>query len=110
MSKSADKATQPSSIEVLDDALRITWGDGKICVYPHRFLREKCPCALCAGEPGLLASSIAVQKPQVPANIKPERFSQVGRYALGIYWSDNHSTGIYSFKYLRDLCRSVSEK
>jgi DUF971 family protein len=28
---------------------------------------------------------------------------QVGNYALGLTWSDGHSTGIYSFRYLRSL-------
>jgi len=28
----------------------------------------------------------------------------VGRYALQIYWSDGHSSGIYTFDYLRNLC------
>lgn len=28
----------------------------------------------------------------------------VGRYALNFRWSDGHETGIYSFRYLRELC------
>jgi len=29
--------------------------------------------------------------------------SIVGRYALSFRWSDGHETGIYSFRYLREL-------
>jgi DUF971 family protein len=36
--------------------------------------------------------------------LKPERAELVGRYALQIFWNDGHSTGIYSFDYLRSLC------
>ena len=36
--------------------------------------------------------------------LHPERAELVGRYALQIYWSDGHSSGIYSFPYLRSLC------
>lgn len=36
--------------------------------------------------------------------LKPERVELVGRYALQIFWNDSHSTGIYSFDYLRGLC------
>ncbi len=36
--------------------------------------------------------------------LKPNRAELVGRYALQIFWSDGHSTGIYSFHYLRELC------
>jgi DUF971 family protein len=29
--------------------------------------------------------------------------SLVGRYAINFRWSDGHETGIYSFRYLREL-------
>ncbi len=29
---------------------------------------------------------------------------EVGNYALRLTWGDGHSTGIYSFAYLRELC------
>ncbi len=28
----------------------------------------------------------------------------VGHYAVRIYWSDGHNTGIYSFERLREIC------
>jgi DUF971 family protein len=28
----------------------------------------------------------------------------VGNYAVEFHWQDGHSTGIYSFEYLRSLC------
>jgi DUF971 family protein len=34
----------------------------------------------------------------------------VGRYALNFRWSDGHSTGIYSFRYLRGLCEESSDE
>ena len=36
--------------------------------------------------------------------LKLQKADLVGRYALQMYWSDGHSTGIYTFDYLRDLC------
>ncbi|MET0650727.1 MAG: DUF971 domain-containing protein, partial [Pyrinomonadaceae bacterium] len=47
--------------------------------------------------------------------LKPESISDelkigdvgiVGRYALNFRWSDGHDTGIYSFRYLREICES----
>ena len=32
-------------------------------------------------------------------NVEP-----VGSYAFKIYWSDGHSTGIYSYDHLRKIC------
>jgi DUF971 family protein len=33
----------------------------------------------------------------------------VGRYALNFRWSDGHETGIYSFRYLRELCEQQEQ-
>jgi DUF971 family protein len=34
-----------------------------------------------------------------------EDITTVGNYALSLKWFDGHDSGIYSFKYLRSLCR-----
>jgi DUF971 family protein len=36
--------------------------------------------------------------------------SIVGRYALNFRWSDGHETGIYSFRYLRELCETQDQQ
>jgi len=44
-------------------------------------------------------------KPEsISENIEIKDLSVVGRYALNFRWSDGHETGIYSFRYLRELC------
>ena len=35
---------------------------------------------------------------------------QVGNYALGLTWADGHSSGIYSFRYLRTLGDLIDQK
>jgi len=35
--------------------------------------------------------------------VYPTAIHYVGRYALQFVWSDGHSTGIYTFEYLRAL-------
>ena len=87
-----------------NDTLRIEWSDGHVSAYPYRYLRDKCPCATCtdAGHrPATPTSSLPLLgvKP-----LKPERAELVGRYAVQIHWNDQHSSGIYSFEYLRELC------
>jgi ATP-binding protein involved in chromosome partitioning len=39
----------------------------------------------------------------VAPDVYPLAIRYVGRYALKFEWSDGHSTGIYPFRYLRDL-------
>jgi DUF971 family protein len=87
-----------------NDTLSIEWSDGHVSTYAYRYLRDRCPCATCSeSEPSSHTAPgpfpILGQKP-----LKPERAELVGRYALQIYWSDNHSAGIYAFEYLRELC------
>jgi len=36
--------------------------------------------------------------------VKPLGLQLVGNYAITIQWSDGHSTGIYAFDKLRQLC------
>jgi DUF971 family protein len=36
--------------------------------------------------------------------VKMTSLERVGSYALRMIWSDGHSTGIYSYQHLRDIC------
>jgi len=95
-------AIEPREIKQEDDAtLTIAWGDGYRCLYRAADLRRACPCAQCVNE----WTGERVLKPEaVPDGITIKDLSVVGRYALNFQWSDGHTTGIYSFRYLRDLC------
>ena len=83
-----------------DSGLRITWADNFVSTYTAPQLRRACPCAQCVNE-------WTGQRTLKPENISEELsivdVSIVGRYALNFRWSDGHETGIYSFRYLRDL-------
>ncbi len=83
--------------------LSILWGDDRRCRYRAAELRRSCPCAQCVnewtGERVLKAESISEK-------IEIKDLSIVGRYALNFRWSDGHETGIYSFRYLRELCET----
>ncbi len=99
-------AVVPSRIklEAGDNTLSIRWSDGHLSTFAYRYLRDKCPCATCSERP---SSSEAPEGPFPMFGtkpLKPDRAELVGRYALQIFWNDRHSTGIYSFEYLRELC------
>ncbi len=92
---------EPLEIEVKrDQGLRISWDDGKETLYPLRYLRGYCPCANCQGHGGPVRF-VAIERPVIT------RIDEVGSYAINIVWQDDgagaHSTGIYSYDYLRDL-------
>ena len=91
----------PTRIEQHDArTLAIGWADGVDSLIDVRALRLACGCALCvdewSGEPLLEPSS-------VPADVAPRNIEAVGRYAIQIYWTDGHDTGIYPFERLRGL-------
>ena len=77
--------------------VRVTWDDGHVGDYPRAYLRGYCPCALCQGHSGKIKyiDSVAAGLQEI---------SSVGNYAVQFAWEDGHSTGIYTFEYLRSLC------
>ena len=93
---------EPREIKQEDDFnLRITWGDGRECRFSAAALRRACPCAQCVNE----WTGERMLKPNTIADeLEIKDLSVVGRYALNFQWSDGHQTGIYSFRYLRELC------
>jgi len=95
-------AIEPAEIKQDDDfTVSIVWRDDRRCTYRATHLRRACPCAQCVNE----WTGQRVLKPEsVSENIEIKNISIVGRYALNFRWSDGHETGIYSFRYLRELC------
>ncbi|MEO7556394.1 MAG: DUF971 domain-containing protein [Acidimicrobiales bacterium] len=83
--------------------VELVFADGRTCRFALGELRAACPCATCrttrdrgreswppAGRPD---ADLAIASAEL-----------VGAYALGIMWSDGHSTGIYPFASLRQWC------
>ena len=79
----------------------VTWNDGHFGSYPSWYLRENCPCASCVDE---LSGERRVGHGSIPSSIERVSVSPVGNYALSFVWSDGHSTGIYTFDFLRRIC------
>ena len=81
-------------------ATEIDWGDGHKGIYPHVVLRGYCPCAGCQGLSGTVKFIETTETQRELDDI-----STVGNYALQLRWFDGHDSGLYSYKYLRALCR-----
>ncbi len=79
----------------------ITWNDGHIGSYPSWYLRENCPCASCVEE---FTGRRMILQGSIPASLERVSVGPVGNYALSFTWSDGHSTGIYTFDFLRRIC------
>jgi len=97
-------AVEPREImQESESALRVTWGDGRVCRYEAAHLRRLCPCAQCVNE---FTGERVLRPESVPEDLAIADLDLVGRYALNFRWSDGHETGIYSFRYLREVCEN----
>jgi DUF971 family protein len=92
----------PNSLrQVSATELEIAWNDGHTSRYPVVYLRRSCRCAACVDE---WTGAPILRPDQVAEDVRPVRIDPVGRYAIHILWSDGHTSGIYSFEHLREIC------
>ena len=80
--------------------LSVLWEDGRRDDFDVRDLRLACRCALCVEE---MSGRPLLDPTSVRFDVTPRAITSVGHYAITVNWSDGHSTGIYSFDYLRPL-------
>jgi DUF971 family protein len=108
-------AVTPEKVRVLlseGKGLEIDWQDGHRSAWGFAWLRDACPCATCVDERATEGRKPGQPKPK-PASLlpmytpppKPASAHAVGRYALQFNWLDGHSSGIYSWEYLRRSCQ-----
>lgn len=98
-------AIEPREIQQEGEAgLRITWGDGHTSRYHAPAMRRSCPCAGCVNE---WTGERTLRPESISDDLTMRDLSLVGRYALNFKWSDGHDSGIYSFRYLRELGEST---
>jgi DUF971 family protein len=94
---------EPTNIQQIGDELAISWNDGLESFFKLEALRRACPCAGCGGEPDVLGKISRPHATYTAESFRLTGFDLVGGYALQPRWGDGHSTGIYSFTYLRRL-------
>ena len=94
---------EPANIQLIGGELAIRWNDGVESYFALERLRRACPCATCGGEPDVLGN---ISRPNVSYNDQSFQLASwdlIGGYAVQPRWLDGHSTGLYSFAYLRRL-------
>lgn len=95
---------KPADVQQIGDELAIKWDDGSESFIKLERLRRACPCAGCHGEKDVLGNVYrAPEKPLTPASTRLMRIDRVGGYALQPVWADGHSSGIFSFDYLKQI-------
>jgi DUF971 family protein len=83
--------------------LALRWSDGTETYIQLETLRKRCPCAECSGEKDLTGKVYGGNPRHIPASFELKSCRAVGGYAIQPEWKDGHSSGIYSYDYLRSL-------
>lgn len=94
---------EPKLVQVIGDEFAISWNDGDETFLRLEFLRRACPCAACGGEPDVLGNIMRPEVTYSSASFELRGWEFVGGYAIQPRWGDGHSTGIYSYQYLKRL-------
>lgn len=113
--KMPQEAVTPAKIRVKlteGTGVEIDWRDGHKSAWSFPWLRHACPCATCHEDreasgraPGVPKPEPQTALPMYKALPKPTEVTPVGKYALKFKWNDGHESGIYSWDYLRRVCR-----
>ncbi len=100
--------TNPSGVKInkTDRTTTISWEDGHKSQYSFDGLRVICPCAMCKGGHRHMGG------PVDPRTVRDAETTDIvlrdaipmGSYAIQFYWSDGHSSGIYTWPLLRAAC------
>ena len=109
------EARTPAKIRVKKTegtGVEIDWKDGHKSSWNFRWLRNACPCATCHEEREKSGRAPGEPKPKPPSLLtmyeappRPLEVTPVGNYAIRFKWNDGHESGIYSWEYLRRVCR-----
>jgi len=105
------RAAQPEAPRRLDlkkdRGLTVEWADGATSFYPVAYLRRMSPSADQRELRKQIDSNPLTVLPAPKAGrsgpLMAESAELVGNYAIRIRFSDGHSTGIYSWAYLREI-------
>jgi DUF971 family protein len=104
-------STDPLHVAVSKSkGMTIDWSDGHVSRFTNEYLRDSCPCASCTGAHGTTPEKTSYSAPQANPfpmfrpKLKMNQIEEIGAYAVRIHWNDGHSSGIYSYSYLRSIC------
>ena len=95
---------QKPEVEATESHIHLHWPDGRTTSVSNRALRLSCGCALCVDE---MTHQPILAPDRVPADVHATEVRTIGNYALGITWSDGHSTGFFPYKAICALAEQM---
>ena len=96
----------PQEIQVIGSEIAIKWCDGHETYISEGNLRAASPSAENRGEVDILGKQHGGRPNRSYHDVSVIDWEIVGNYAIRFEFSDGHRTGIYSYRYLRELAES----
>jgi DUF971 family protein len=102
---------RPVDLQIIGDELAIKWEDQTESYLRLERLRRSCPCAGCRGEIDVMGRlHKGPELPLAPQSFQLMRISPVGGYAIQPVWADGHSSGLFTYDYLRQVAEASSRE
>jgi len=99
----------PLDLQLIGREIALRWPDGTEDFLPGEFLRARSPSAENIGERDIFGQQYGGNGPKNFPGVEVSSWKYVGNYAVVFTFSDGHSTGIFTWKYLRALGEEVRE-
>lgn len=93
----------PALVQLIGDEIAIRWSDGAETFITAERLRAASPSAETKGERDVFGTQYGGAGPRNFSGVTVLGWEKVGNYALRFGFSDGHSTGLYTYEYLRNL-------
>ena len=97
----------PERIDLIGDTVAIRWTDGREDFLEMEKLRALSPSADNIGEPDIFGNVHGADPRSEFPGVRVNDYEKVGRYAVRFIFSDGHQTGLFSFKYLRQIGEGI---
>ncbi len=97
---------KPKIIKANKDILNIVWDNDNSTDIKLTTLRFLCPCAECLADREKVGDHyLAIYQSD---QIKLNKISYLGNYAIKFEWADGHNTGFYEYEYLYNISISTT--
>ena len=85
------------TFEIVNELLLVSFTDNSQAIVALKTLRERCPCASCAGETDVLGNLYkGPEQKLMKSSYQISGIQSVGYYGLRPFWKDGHNTGIFT--------------
>ena len=101
---------QPADIQLIGNELCIRWQDGSESYFPANFLRLHSPSAQNIGEKDICGNQYGGGGNKDFSKVTINNWDLQGNHGLRPLFSDGHSSGIYSWDYLKNLEAKLTQK